>query len=157
MTRYAGGGSDRPFWLEAYGGRGHTVESMGRPPAYVNHLSVGGVGCIQPDRLRTLLFKSDDDGLLVHFLPLWPDPAPIRRPTGQPGEAFIENALTRVHRLSMVTNAQDEFRPWIVPFSEAARDQLDQFRHTLRTWEGDAEGLSLSFIGKLPGLSVRNA
>jgi len=36
MTRYAGGGSDRPFWLEAYGGRGHTVERMGRPPVQVD-------------------------------------------------------------------------------------------------------------------------
>lgn len=32
MQRYSGGGSDRPFWLEAYGGRGFSVERMGRPP-----------------------------------------------------------------------------------------------------------------------------
>lgn len=155
MTRYAGGGSDRPFWLEAYGGRGHTVERMGRPPVHVDRLSIGVVGGIQPDRLRTLLFKSDDDGLLARFLPLWPDPAPIRRPEGLPDEAFIETALTRLHRLSMATNEQDELRPWIVPFSDAARDRLDTFRHTVRTWEEGADGLLLSFIGKLPGLSVR--
>ncbi len=155
MTRYAGGGSDRPFWLEAYGGRGHTVERMGRPPVQVDRLSIGVVGGIQPDRLRTLLFKSDDDGLLARFLPLWPDPAPIRRPEGLPDEDFIETALTRLHRLSMATNEKDELRPWIVPFSDAARDRLDTLRHTVRDWETGADGLLLSFIGKLPGLAVR--
>lgn len=55
----------------------------------------------------------------------------------------------------MATNEQDEMRPWIVPFSDAARDRLDAFRHTVRGWEAEAEGLLLSFIGKLPGLSVR--
>ncbi len=155
MTRYAGGGSDRPFWLEAYGGRGHTVERMGRPPVDVGLLSIGVVGGIQPDRLRSLLLQSDDDGLLARFLPLWPDPAPIRRPTGKPDTTFIEDALVRLHRLSMATSEQDELRPWFVPFSDAARDQLDQFRHHVRTWESNADGLLLSFIGKLPGLSVR--
>ena len=155
MTRYAGGGSDRPFWLEAYGGRGHTVERMGRPPVHVDRLSIGVVGGIQPDRLRSLLLKSDDDGLLARFLPLWPDPAPIRRPAGLPDEDFIETALTQLHRLNMATNEQDEQRPWFVPFSDAARGRLDAFRHAVRGWEAGAEGLLLSFIGKLPGLSVR--
>jgi hypothetical protein len=155
MTRYAGGGSDRPFWLEAYGGRSYTVERMGRPPVSVEHLTIGVLGGIQPDRLRTLLFKSDDDGLLARFLPFWPDPAPVRRPQGLPDEEFINSALTRLHALTMATNERDELRPWWVPFSEAARCQLDALRLNVRTWEGDAEGLLLSFIGKLPGLCAR--
>ncbi|MGJ8624233.1 MAG: DUF3987 domain-containing protein [Yoonia sp.] len=157
MTRYAGGGSDRPFWLEAYGGRGHTVERMGRPPVSVERLSIGVTGGIQPDRLRTLLLKSDDDGLLARFLPVWPDPAPIKRPQGLPDEVFIEGALARLHGLKMATNERDELRPWFVPFSEAARERLDAFRQDVRSWEGNAEGLLLSFMGKLPGVSVRLA
>ncbi len=157
MTRYAGGGSDRPFWLEAYGGRGHTVERMGRPPVHVDRLSIGVVGGIQPDRLRTLLLKSDDDGLLARFLPFWPDPAPLRRPRGLPDEGFIEAALTRLHRLNMATNESDELRPYFLPFTDAARDRLDRLRQDVRGWETGAEGLLLSFIGKLPGLAVRLA
>jgi len=155
MTRYAGGGSDRPFWLEAYGGRSYTVERMGRPPVSVEHLTIGVLGGIQPDRLRTLLFKSDDDGLLARFLPFWPDPAPIRRPQGLPDEDFIYAALARLHGLKMATNERDELRPWWVPFSEGAKGQLDALRLNVRTWERDADGLLLSFMGKLPGLSVR--
>ena len=36
MARYSGGGSDRPFWLEAYGGRSYRVERRGRDPVYVH-------------------------------------------------------------------------------------------------------------------------
>jgi hypothetical protein len=128
---------------------------MGRPPVHVDRLAIGVVGSIQPDRLRTLLLNSDDDGLLARFLPLWPDPAPILRPDRLPDEEFIETALTRLHRLGMATNEQDELRPWIVAFSDAARDRLDAFRHSVRGWENGADGLLLSFIGKLPGLAVR--
>ena len=118
-------------------------------------LSIGVVGGIQPDRLRTLLLKSDDDGLLARFLPVWPDPAPIQRPRALPDESFIETALQRLHALNMATNERDDFRPWFVSFSEEARDTLHLFQHTVRAWEGNCEGLLLSFIGKLRGLSVR--
>ena len=155
MTRYAGGGSDRPFWLEAYGGRGYTVERMGRDPVHIDRLSIGVVGGIQPDRLRTLLMKSDDDGLLARFLPIWPDPAPIRRPRGNPDDGFVEAALSRLHALKLGTDESDELRPWLIPFTEEARALLDAFRQAVRGWETGAEGLLLSFIGKLPGLAVR--
>lgn len=155
MSRYSGGGSDRPFWLEAYGGRSYSVERMGRDPVYVDRLTIGVLGGIQPDLLRSLLMKSDDDGLLARFLPVWPNPAPIKRPTAPHDEAFIDAALGRLLSLGMPTDENGRNRPWIVPFTEDARDLLDAFRQQVREWEGGAEGLLLSFIGKLPGLSVR--
>ena len=48
MNRYNGGGSDRPFWIEAYGGRGFTVERVTRAPVRIDHLSIGIVGVLQP-------------------------------------------------------------------------------------------------------------
>lgn len=80
MARYSSG-SDRPFWLEAYGGRSFTVERMSRSPVTVESLAVGVVGGIQPDRLNSLLFQSDDDGLLARFIPIWPEPVPITKPS----------------------------------------------------------------------------
>lgn len=155
MTRYAGGGSDRPFWLEAYGGRGYTVERMGRDPVHIDRLSIGVTGGIQPDRLKSLLIRSDDDGLLARFLPIWPEPAPIRRPTLLADDGLLERSLLRLLGLQMLTDENDVTRPWLVLFSEPARDCLDAFRQQARAWETDAEGLLLSFIGKLPGLTVR--
>ncbi len=137
MTRYAGGGSDRPFWLEAYGGRGYTVERMGRDPVHIDRLSIGVVGGIQPDRLKSLLLKSDDDGLLARFLPIWPDPVPIRRPRETADDRFLDRALARLHRLDMIPDEQGGARPWLIPFTEPARDLLDDLRKAARAWEAE--------------------
>ena len=157
MQRYSGGGSDRPFWLEAYGGRGFTVERMGREPLTIDRLTIGVLGGIQPDRLKSLLFKSDDDGLLARFLPIWPNPVPLRRPGAWADEGLMERALGQLLTLDLLTDETDETRPWFVHFSESARLGLDGFRLKVREWEAGAEGLLLSFIGKLPGLSARLA
>ncbi|MHA7865876.1 MAG: YfjI family protein [Salipiger thiooxidans] len=154
MSRYSGG-SDRPFWLEAYGGRAFSVERMGRDPVYIDRLTIGVLGGIQPDRLRNLLMKTDDDGLLARFLPVWPHPAPVKRPDTLHDEAFVENALRRLLSLEMPTDEEGHQRPWFVHFTDDARNRLDTFRQLVREREGDAEGLLLSFIGKLPGMAVR--
>jgi hypothetical protein len=157
MQRYSGGGSDRPFWLEAYGGRGFTVERMGREPLTIDRLTIGVLGGIQPDRLKSLLFKADDDGLLARFVPIWPDPAPLQRPQAWADELLMESALGRLLTLDLVTDEQGEARPWFIPFTEEARSLMDDFRPTVRDWEAGAEGLMLSFLGKLPGLAARLA
>jgi hypothetical protein len=157
MQRYSGGGSDRPFWLEAFGGRGFTVERMGREPLTIDRLTIGVLGGIQPDRLKSLLFKSDDDGLLARFLPIWPEPAPVERPKAWADEAMMEAALGRLLSLQMVTDEDGETRPWFIPFTEEARALMDAFRLAVRGWEANAEGLMLSFLGKLPGLTARLA
>lgn len=155
MTRYSGGGSDRPFWLEAYGGRGYTVERMSRDPVTIERLSIGVVGGIQPDRLKSLLIQSDDDGLLARLLPVWPNPAPIKRP-GEFGEdGFFEGALAKLLSLQMIPEETEPARPYLIQFSDEARDLLDVFRISVRDLETGAEGLLLSFIGKTPGFAVR--
>ncbi len=157
MTRYSGGGSDRPFWLEAYGGRAYTVERMGRDPVYIDRLSIGVVGGIQPDRLNGLLINSDDDGLLARFMPIWPDPVPIKRPQSMPDDGFIDRAIGRLLSLQMVTDEFDVTRPWLIPFTEEACDRLDTLRKYIREQESKADGLLLSFLGKLPGMTIRLA
>ncbi|RFC68353.1 MULTISPECIES: YfjI family protein [Mesorhizobium] len=155
MARYSGGGSDRPFWLESYGGRGYTVERMGRDPVYVERLTVGVTGGIQPDRMRTLLMKSDDDGLLARFVPIWPHPAPVKRPTLFHDDLFMENVIGRLLMLDMPTDADGNKRPWFIPFTDDARNLMDDFRQQVRDWENESEGLLKSFIGKLPGIAAR--
>ena len=55
-------GSDREFFIEAWNGRPYVVERMGRPPVVLDHLLIGVVGGIQPDKLASML-AGDDDGL----------------------------------------------------------------------------------------------
>lgn len=155
MSRYSGGGSDRPFWLEAYGGRPYSVERMGRDPVYVECLTVGVLGGIQPDRLKSLLMNADDDGLLARFLPIWPNPAPIQRPRERYDERFFEAAIYQLLSLSMISDDNGQPQPDFLAFSEDACEALDAFRQQVRAWEHGSDGILLSFIGKLPGLSLR--
>lgn len=157
MQRYAGGGTDRPFWLEAFGGRAFTVERMGREPLTVDRLSICVLGGIQPDRLKSLLLKSDDDGLLARFMPIWPEPAPVQRPQAWVDGSLMEAALARLLTLDLVTDEAGETRPWFVPFTEDAQRLMHDIKVEARGWEAKAEGLMLSFIGKLPGLTARLA
>ena len=102
MSRYSGG-DDRGFWIEAYGGRPYPVERVSRSTGTIDRLLVTVVGGIQPDRLRSLLLKTDDDGMPARFIPFWPDPVPppsAERPSrrgparagvhqaGRPGDAY---------------------------------------------------------------------
>lgn len=155
MQRYSSGGSDRAFWLEAFGGRSFSVERMNRPPLTVDRLTIGVLGGIQPDRLNNLLFKADDDGLLARFIPFWPEPAPLRRPRAWADDAFIDCVLERLLALDMRTDENGETRPLVVSFTDDAQALLNDFRQQVRDWEEGASGLMLSFIGKLPGLAVR--
>ena len=151
------GGGDRAFWLEAWNGDHFAVERMGRAPVTVERLSIGVLGGIQPDRLSKLLTKRKDDGLLARFLPIWPDPAPIARPTFAADDILADAAFARLLALEMPTDEAGEPNPWFVPFDEPARDLMDEWRRQVRAWEGEAAGLLVSFIGKLPGITARLA
>ncbi|MEW9919355.1 DUF3987 domain-containing protein [Marimonas sp. MJW-29] len=157
MDRYNGGG-DRPFWLEAFGGRSYTVDRKNNPePVIVDHLTIAVLGGIQPDKLDKLLIKTDDDGLLARFLVAFPAPAPLRRPTTTMDNNTIRQAFERLRGLEPITDSNGERRPHYLPLSEAAQNVLQQFREQCRDWEADAAGLMKSHIGKMPGLAVRVA
>lgn len=149
------GGSDRAFWLEAFGGRAFTVERMGRPPLTVPRLTIGALGGIQPDRLNELLLKSRDDGLLARFLPVWPHRVPPKQPERFADDTLADAAFTRLAKLEMPLAEDGEPRPWFVGFDDAARGLMNEWRIACAEWEGEAEGLLLSFIGKLPGMAAR--
>lgn len=155
MDRYGGGG-DREFWLEAFGGRSFPVDRKSNPqPLIVDHLSICVLGSTQPEKLEHMVLQSADDGLLSRFLIAYPDPIPLSRPTKRPDQNFPLQVLQRL--LSLEPNAaQDGSKtPHIIEFEEAAREALHSFRQDCRTWEGEAEGKMKSHIGKLPGLAVR--
>ncbi len=120
MMRCAGENSDRPFWLEAYGRRSDSVEPMSREPLTIPRGSVGVVDGIQPDRLKRLLLKADDDGLLARFISVWLKPTPIKRPTGWGDDGLLDAALARLAGQSLPTGkiasrAPGSFRLRIMP------------------------------------------
>lgn len=151
------GGSDRAFWLEAFGGRAFTVERMGRAPLTVGRLTIGALGGIQPDRLSELLTKTSDDGLLARFLPIWPGRVPVKQPERFASDEIADAAMTRLTALQMPLSDDGEPRPCFVGFNADAQAMMNDWRQTCSEWEAGAEGLLLSFIGKLPGMAARLA
>lgn len=155
MDRYSGGG-DRPFWLEAYGGRSYIVDRKSlAEPILVDRLSVAVLGGTQPDKLDSLLLKSDDDGLLSRFLTVFPDPVPLCRPTAQLDLERLTAGMERLRALSPATDDAGNPRPFFLNLTDHAAEGLQEFRQQCRDWEVDATGIYKSHIGKLPGLAIR--
>lgn len=155
MDRYNGGG-DRPFWLEAYGGRAFTIDRKSNPePIIVDHLSVAVLGGTQPDKLQSLLVKSDDDGMLARFMTVYPEPRPISRPTRAIDSGMIEAALHRLRGLQPANDDAGNRRPFFINLTDGAVDAFDAFRRQCREWEKDASGPFKGHIGKLSGMALR--
>ncbi len=98
MSRYSGG-SDRPFWLEAWNGGRHIVERQSGS-VIVEHLLIGVVGGFQPDKLSRA-FDGDEDGMYGRFFYVWlstPDYKPLSKDADEFEPALI-NALTHLIRL----------------------------------------------------------
>ena len=159
MNRYTAGNSDRPFWIEAYGGRRYSIDRESKDRRVIPRLTVSLVGAIQPEPLNSLLLKPDDDGLVARFCPFWPLLSPPRRPSSSIDPRFAVDAFTRLLSLEMGKDEQGGPVPVLVPFSAEAQDHLDRFVVEVSRLEKEAEGdgLLVSFIGKLPGTAVRLA
>lgn len=157
MDRYSDGG-DRPFWLESNGGRAFTVDRKSADqPIIIDRLSVAVLGGIQPDKLDGLLVKSADDGLLARFLVVFPDPAPLARPSQKLDTRALKVAFERLRALPPDSDETGKAKPWLLRFGTDAQEEMQLFRIAVREWEAEAEELYLSHIGKLPGMVARVA
>ncbi len=155
MDRYSNGG-DRPFWLEAHGGRSYSVDRKShREPLIVDHLSVSVLGGAQPEKFDELLLRSKDDGLVARFLMVFPEPPPLARPSAKLDEATPLRAFERLFSLEPATDDAGAPQPMSVPFDEDARSALQDFRSQCRDWGDSAHGPMKSHMGKLPGLAAR--
>lgn len=156
MDRYGagGGGADRAFWLQTFGGRPWAPDLVkdGDAAVSVPHLLWGVVGGIQPDRLASLLLAGDDDGLAARFIYIWPEPRKPTRPGPTPHLARGRAWLARLRALPWQPP-----EPVALPFAENAQAALQDWREEVAGMEDGATGLLLSWLGKLPGFAVRLA
>lgn len=138
MGRYSNG-SDREFWLEAWNGKPYSVDRMGRAPVMVDHLLVGIIGGMQPDKL-TRAFSGDADGMYARFCFAWP-PEPAYRPLSNEScevEPDLVNALTRLSRLA--ESEEDVFAPRPISLDAGAVAAFEQFRQFLHAGKDVLDG-----------------
>jgi hypothetical protein len=156
LSRY-GGGTDRPFWLEAYNGGPYQVDRLKNPePILVPHLTVAVFGTIQPDRLADVL-KGADDGLASRFLWAWPEPRPFAQPSGAGDPGRAADWLGRLAGLAVRTDADRRPVPSHVWLAEEARPVLAEFAREMQARERAAHGLLKSSLGKARGQALRLA
>lgn len=146
MGRYSGG-SDRPFWLEAWNGGRHVVERVSGSIA-IDHLLVGVVGSFQPDKLARA-FAGDEDGMYGRFLYAWPS-APDYRPLTNDAaevEPELQNALTALIRLPS-ENVEGLFAPQMISLSDDAIAEFEQFRRWVDKTKGGLDGHERQWLVK---------
>jgi Protein of unknown function (DUF3987) len=155
MSRYSGG-QDNEFWLEAWNGNSYTVERMGRPPIAVEHLLVGIVGGLQPDKLARS-FKGDLDGMYARVLFAWPDDPPYRPLTNEVAEVEPEivNALSRI--IDLTSSRDNAFAPRHVPLSPEAVEIFERFREIHHHGKHALDGREREWWAKIPAHVLRMA
>lgn len=157
FDRYSGAGADRGFWLECNGGGSYTIDRVknGGTPIRIPHLTVSVLGGIQPDRLASMLFTGDDDGLASRLLLIWPDPLPPARPRRTADDGAAAVALRRLLGLELATDENGQPRPNVVPLADDAADLFEAWRMEHAGVAEASAGRLAGHMGKLPGIVLR--
>jgi hypothetical protein len=137
MSRYSGG-QDNEFWLEAWNGKHFVVERMGRPAVAVDHLLIGVTGGFQPDKLARS-FKGDMDGMYARIMFAWPE-EPGYRPLSNDVDEFDPDLVNALTRLTSLGEGEETFAPRLVPLSDEAVEEFEQFRQFLHAGKYTLEG-----------------
>ena len=156
FDRYGGGGSDRAFAIEMYGGRFYVVDRMKNPePLRVRHLSVGVLGGVQPDKLSAII-NGPDDGLASRILWVWPETTPLFSLAREIGtDLHAQNAFARLTELRMGSDQFGNPEPIQVRLSADAEKALEEFGREMDVRSREASGLLAGSLGKARGHALR--
>ena len=165
MNQYkGGGGSDRPFYLEAYNGKSYTVDRVKwglEGSLTVPRLSISMIGGIQPDRFADAVLSDADDGMAARFTYFYPESVPPKRPVTRPDDANALAALRKLQGLQLWCEKNDKGeeiqRPFYISIESKAVDALAELRKDMYEDEKSAHGHYLSYLGKNPGKALRIA
>jgi putative DNA primase/helicase len=163
QEKYAKGGGDRQFYLEAYSGGSHPVDRITRGTIYIPDLFVSIVGGIQPDLARQVFGSGAEDGFAARFTAVWPDtPGEYRHVDRWPNRA-ARDALDAINDRLATTDwhtvlLTDDYKP--LPYCRLdpeAQSLFDDWHtaHMRAQRRGAFEGRFAARAGKYPGLVAR--
>lgn len=157
MSRY-NSGSDRPAWLEAYGGRPYTVDRVkdDGKPIHIRNFSVSILGGIQPDRLLDLL-TSTDDGLQARFMYTWPDINHKPLTDGVEEDNAAADAFKELSDLPMDEDRNGNLNPVVLPLTKKAWRHFAEWVNDRNISESFAYPTLQGAFGKANGLVIRLA
>ena len=154
LARYAGGGSDRAHWLEAWAAAGVTINRRSRTtPLHLAKFPISVVGTIQPDRIAEAL-QGGDDGMAARFLYGWPA-MPDYTPLMDRRVPRDDDALAMLRRIARAIGTPDA--PLTMGFDSEALLLFDRFGAGLHAHARAADGLEAGWLGKGSGTVARLA
>ena len=154
MSRYTGG-QDNEFWLESWNGGAYNVERIGRN-LQIDHLLIGIVGGMQPDKLAQA-FEGAADGMYARILFAWP-PEPdfnLLNDDAEEIDPAIYNALTRLDKLAEFEDGRLVIRD--IPLSAEAREGFERFRRFVHDQKDALEGREREWWAKATAHVLRLA
>lgn len=159
MDRYGSEGSGRGFWLASYGGREYSIGRIknAKRNATIPRLSISALGGIQPDRVESLLFKGDDDGLTARYLFCWPGKRKFEMPTTRVDNRREIDALRRIRDIQPKTDERGNLTPHVLRMEDAAKEPFTIANQWLIDQEDAASGRFVGHLGKLRTYLVRLA
>lgn len=157
LSRYTQG-SDRPAWLEAYGGRPYTVDRVkyDGAPLYVRRFSVSILGGIQPGRLLDIL-KSTEDGLQARFMFCWPDTEPKQMTIEPEEDNGAVMAMKKLSDLDLDLDKKGNPVPVICPMTKKAWNHFCDWDFERQAENAAASDSLRAAYGKARGLVARIA
>ena len=158
IEKYGGGSADRGFWLQSYNGGSYAIDRIGRGSKVIENLSACMIGGVQPEALRSIADKSDDDGLIQRIIPvmLRPGRKSERVDATTSNEAY-RDLVFALHKMEgpggsfFKDNVHLEYDPeaekLAAEFSDINFDRVQAFE--------DIHGKFASHLGKYDGLFSR--
>lgn len=156
FDKYGGGGADRAFAIEMYGGRSYVVDRMKNPePLRIRHLSIGVLGGVQPEKLSVII-GGPDDGLASRLLWAWPDVQPeFTLSRGSQDDGPMQLAFGRLADLVQGVNEFGHPEPVRILLTGEAEDRLEAFARDMVWRSHEASGLLAGCLGKARGRALR--
>jgi hypothetical protein len=155
MSRYSGG-QDNEFWLESWNGDHFNVERKNSGSLSIDHLLIGMVGGMQPDKL-VASFKGDQDGQYARVLFAWPEEPQwggINNDAVEVDDAIL-NILMRADNLAEFED--DQLIPYSLPLDEEAAETFATFAHFTHQERKILEGRERDWFAKATAHALRLA
>jgi hypothetical protein len=155
MSRYSGG-QDNEFWLEAWNGDHFNVERKNSGSLSIDHLLIGMVGGMQPDKL-VASFKGDQDGQYARVLFAWPEEPQwggINNDAAEVDDKILK-ILLRADDLAEFED--DQLEPYSLPLDKAAAETFAAFAHFAHQERKVLEGRERDWAAKMTAHVLRLA
>lgn len=158
FDRYGGGGADRAFAVEAYGGRSYVIDRVKNPePIRIPHLSLAVLGGVQPDKVSVII-DGPDDRLASRLLWAWPESSPsfklVRRVED---DREAQAAFARLADLAMGSDDLGRPEPKRIPLTPDAESVIEEFARDMQERGEQASGIYAGTLGKARGHALRLA